>query len=328
MFGGRENIKVELQEVTKINSQAQAVACESGDSFSYDVLLVATGSRVNYFGISGMDKHAEAMTTISQTVQLRAKIFELLNGTKQTPKIAIIGAGPSGVELAGEINNLAKSLASKSKSMPKTPKVTIIEGQNRVLPILSEKVSSKSLDRLHKLGVEVILNAKVMSCEPGKLCVDVGDINADLIVWTAGTRPAEFVAAHSDIFEFGRGGKIVVNEFLQTKDPHIFALGDNAITTYSGMAQTAIFDGNFVAGNLILMQNGKQMMSYGATPPVYVVPIGNGWAIYQKGESIRSGRVGWLVRRSADKAIFEQFLPYKNALIRYKSGNKSAKLIK
>lgn len=319
-----KNVEFILDTIAGINPKKQTIRSEVGNEYSYDVAVLAMGNNVNYFGIDGMDQHSFSMTTIPQTIALRTKLVELFKKGKE-PTVAIVGAGPSGVELAGEVQLFARRVASKYRGHVAQTKVILIEGSDRVLPMFDPVLSAKAYKRLQKLGVETRLATRVNSCETGKVCISGEDIEADVIVWTAGSAPVKFYANHPRVFKLDKG-KVLVDEFLHAQGhDNIYVIGDNARTPYSGMAQTAIHDAKFVARNLIRQKAGQRTVKYRAWHPIYVVPVGEKWAVLQTQKNMISGYRGWLARRRADKWIFKNFLPYKSAITQWRRGTKMAK---
>jgi len=320
-----KNVELILDTVASINSHRKTLRSETGNEYSYDSVVLAMGNDVNYFGIDGMDQHSFAMTTIPQTIALRSKLIELFKKPGATPTIAIVGAGPTGVELAGELQQFARRISHKYRNHLAHPKVVLIEGSDRVLPMFDPVLSAKAYKRLQKLGIHSRLSTKVNSCEPGKVCLAGEDIQADAIVWTAGSKPVDFYAQHPREFKLERG-RVKVDKFMRAfghKD--IYVLGDNASTRSSGMAQTALHDAKFVVRNLLRIQKGTPAVAYRDWHPIYVVPVGEKWAVLQSEKHQISGYAGWLARRRADRWIFKNFLPYKQAIRQWRRGNKLAR---
>lgn len=153
--------------------------------------------------------------------------------------------------------------------------------------------------------------------------MNVGELHADLIIWTAGSKPVSFYSAHPHVFSLGKAGRVVVDEHLKPVGQHdIYVLGDNADTQYSGMAQTALFDANFVAQNLIREKSKTRLKTYKPKRPLYVVTIGPKWAVIEDGLRVTSGYRGWLIRRQADLVIFRNFEPYKQAIKTWRAGQR------
>lgn len=324
IFAHAKNVEVILDSAGFLDLKQKRIASLTGNIYSFDKAVFALGNTVNYFGVEGLEEHTETMHDISSTIQLRKALVELLKTERKKPiRIAVIGAGASGVELSGEIPNFAALVAKKYKIKKPQTKIVLIDSAPRVLPMLSEKASAKTAKHLNGLGVEIHLNMQVEACKKGELCMSAGDLKADLLVWTAGSKPVDFFAKNPTAFTLGRGGRVVVDEYLQPvghKD--IYVLGDNADTPYSGMAQTALHNAIFIAKNIIAEHSGKSAKPYRSRKPLYVVTAGPKWAIVQKGERVISGYRGWVIRRQADLAIFRYFQPYKQAVKTWRRANR------
>ncbi len=324
MLQHSRNVTFVLDTIERIDAKRTVIISETGTTYPYDVLILAMGNTINYFGIDGMQQHAFAMSTVPQTIALRNKLTELFKKSDTDPVIAVVGGGASGVELAGELQNYARMVAHKYRAHVKHPEVILIEGADRVLPNLDPVLSAKAYKRLKKLGVQLRLSTKVNSCQPNTVCLDSGDLDADIIVWTAGSRAVDFYADHPKVFELEKG-RVKVDEYLRAAGhDNIYVLGDNACTKFSGMAQTALHDAKFVVRNLLRAQKGTSPVAYRAWHPIYVIPIGERWAVLQTQKNKISGYRGWLVRRRADKWIFRNFLPYKAAIKQWRRGNRFA----
>lgn len=318
------NVTFVLDKVVSLDPKKHVIVSEVGNSYRYDQLILAMGNCINYFGIEGMEQNSFGLNTIAQTIMLRNRMTELFRSGKKTPTIAVVGAGPSGVELAGEIQHFARRISRKYKTPVAHPRVVLIEGADRALPMFNPLLSARAYVQLQKLGVELRLNTKVNTCEEGKVCLSGGDVEADIIIWTAGSRAVDFYANNSKLFELERG-RVKVDEFMRAEGHHdIFVIGDNAFTQFSGMAQTALHDAKFVTRNLIRIHKGKEPVEYRTAHPTYVVPIGDKWAVLQNDKHHWSGSRAWLFRRQADLWIFRNFEPYKKAVKTWRKGNSLA----
>ena len=112
---------------------------------------------------------------------------------------------------------------------------------------------------------------------------------------------------------------MVVDKYLQS-DPNIYVIGDSAVTEYSGMAQTALYDASFVARNLIRQEKGQSLHTYKPKQPIYAIPVGAHWAAVLWGEVRIYGRLGWLLRRLADLKLYLTFLPFFKAVTVWRYG--------
>jgi NADH dehydrogenase len=328
IFKNAKNVELILDSAGIVDAKKKRIASLTGNIYSYDKAVFALGNTVNYFGIEGLQQHTVTMSNIPSTIKLRKDLVELFKVPQKKPiRIAIIGAGPSGVELAGEIPAFAKLIAKKHNVKQPRVKVILIDGSDRILPNLAPKASQKVAKRLIDLGVEIHLNIRVESCTPGVICMSAGNIGADLIVWTAGSKPVDFYANNPDVFTLGRGGKVVVDDHLLAQGHEdIYVLGDNADTPYSGMAQTALYDADFISRNLLRIQKQQKIVSYRAKKPLYVVTAGPKWAVVQEGNKITSGYRGWIIRRKADLWIFKNFQPYEQAIKTWRHASRMSKL--
>lgn len=324
IFKRSRNLTIVQDRIVGIHTKKHHLVSESGNLYKYDRVIFALGNVVNYFGISGMEKSTMTLDTITNTIALRHELTTLLKSKQKTVSVAVIGAGPAGVELVGELQHFAQLVAAKFSMPVKQVHASLIEGSDRVLPTLDPRASRKAMGRLKQLGVKLMLGTQVNSCLPGKVCISTGDIDADLIVWTAGSKAVGFYSEHPEVFELERG-RVAVDQYLRAVgNSDIYVIGDNAATPYSGMAQTALHDASFVAKNLILESRGQPLKWYTAIRPIYAVPIGPKWAILQTKTKVISGYKAWLARRRADLAIYRNFQPYKQAIKTWRKGNKLA----
>ncbi len=323
IFKRARNVEVVLDKIASVHPSIHAVKSESGHGYEYDGLILALGNQVNYFGLEGMEEKTYCLNTISHTIALRHEFINLFKSGKPST-VAVIGGGASGVELAGEITDFAGKVAAKYRKKYVAPKVLLIEGADRVLPAFDPVLSARVYKQLQKKGVELHLSTKVNSCEIGKVCLNTGDIQADVIVWTAGSKLPAFYDQNAKHFSFERG-RVVVDDFLRAKGhENIFIIGDNAFTKYSGMAQTAIHDAKYLANNIVRFHQSKKTIPYDPKKPIYVVPVGKGWAAYSTDKHQFSGARAWMLRRRADLWVFRNFEPNGKALKRWRHGNRSA----
>ena len=325
IFKRSKNVNVVLDQIASMQPEHQQIRSNTGNVYDYDFLVLAMGNTLNYFGLPDMTKKTFSGNTMNQAIALRHKMTELFKKSHSTPSIVIVGGGASGTEIAGSVDMYRQLVAKKYGARGVKPKITLIEGADRVLPMFDPVLSAKAYKRLQKLGVDIRLNTIVDSCKPNKVCVRGTDIMADLIVWTAGSRPVDFYNDNQKYFTFEKG-RVKVDSFLRAeKHKNVFIIGDNAQTAYSGMAQTAIHHAFFLARHLLIIQKGKAPKPYQPWHPVYVVPIGKRWAVLQGSKKQWSGYRAWLARRRADLWVLKNFESEKAARAQWRMGNKLAK---
>jgi len=170
------------------------------------------------------------------------------------------------------------------------------------------KPYSRALQRrLRKLGVRLYLNEVVKAASADELEMSGHSIKSHTIVWTAGVTNHPFLKDNN--FALNDHGKAIVDQYLQA-EPDIYIIGDNADTKYSGMAQTALFDGKFVAENLLRKAEDKETLPYKAKRPIYVIPAGARWAAVLWGNLNIHGSLGWALREAADLRGFANYEPW------------------
>ena len=310
IFSDYTNITVAFDTAVDIIPDRSQVKGESGEYYGYSKLVVAIGNVVNYFNIPGMAENAETLYDITKTIQLRHRLVDALTKTSTGAlNITIIGAGPTGVEVAADILSFAKAVANKYGLQEPKINTRLIEAAPRILSRLEPEASLAAENRLQAIGVDVITDVKVLEATPATITTNKDTYDSDVTIWTAGTRTHPFIEQFASLFTLDTRHKVVVNEYFQSNNPNIYVIGDAAATPYSGMAQTAIHNAIWLADNFKRMSQDEPQQAYVPKEPEYTVPIGDGWAILQTATGIISGSEGWQARRQADRWVLENFLP-------------------
>lgn len=252
-----------------------------GHTIRYDILAIALGSISNDFGVPRVKEHCLYLDSRVQADRFRTRLLNhclrvsraMMNdpGANEQVHIAIVGGGATGVELAAELYNAAGALRHYGLEVfdESRLKVTLLEAGPRILPALPEKLSQAAKHELGVLGVEVMQNTQVIEARPRTLLTKAGDaIEADLIVWAAGVKGAEFLSELG--LETNPRNQIIVTDTLQTTvDPIIFALGDCASYTPPGeqrpvppRAQAAHQMASVVFDNIVRMQKDRPLKQF------------------------------------------------------------------
>jgi NADH:ubiquinone reductase (H+-translocating) len=315
IFGQDSNVTIVNDLVTELRAQTKEIKGQSGRVYSYDALVLGLGYEIEYYGIRGMREHAESIYTIFDTINLRNSLRDkLVDKAGQEIDVVMIGAGPTGIEAACDLELFTRIVADKYDVERAIPKVTILDRAPRVLPTLLPEVSEIAQARIEELGISTQLGVEVDHCTASHVSLkDKSVLPADIIIWSAGSRASSFFERYPDIFSLDARKRVQVNEYLQANSPDIYVLGDSASTKYSGMAQTAIGDAIQLADNFKRFANGEKIVEYKDTQPIYVVPIGHEWAVAQVGDKISVGDEGWKIRRDADYFVLSSFLPENSA---------------
>jgi len=258
----RPNIEVLLEEVREFNLKSRSVVTNEA-VLPYDYLVIAAGASHAYFGHPEWEPLAPGLKTIEDALEIRRRVllaFELaerqaLNGASDFPlNFVVVGAGPTGVELAGTLAEISRhALANEFRAInPARTRILLLEGGPRVLPAYSEDLSRKAQEQLKHLGVDVSTSHIVTRVEPGAVWVGDNRIPASVILWAAG------VAASSLGQKLGvpldRAGRVIVQPDLSIPGhPEVFVIGDLASLQdehgkmLPGVAPVAIQQGKWVA---------------------------------------------------------------------------------
>jgi len=292
----------------KINRQAHTIQLNDGEEISYDIVILAMGTVTNYFGIEGLDEFSYGIKSWEQIKRFKHHLHNQLEEQgRPDDNYLIVGAGPTGIELAGALPAYLQKTMHNHGIQGPAPKITIIEAAPRLLPHSPEAVSVSVQKRLSKLGVELRLGQKVEGETADSLMVNGQPINSRTVVWTAGTANNPFFTQNE--FTLTKRGKVQVDEYLRAEDD-VYVIGDNADTQYSGLAQTALYDGIFAVKDIKRRAAGKKPIAYVPKKPIIVIPVGSGWASVEWGKRVFGGIVGWWLREAADWIGFYDLQPF------------------
>jgi NADH dehydrogenase len=262
MLSDYPNIEVLMDEVVAFHVDEQRVELKTGAQLEYDYLIVATGSTHSYFGHDEWAKLAPGLKTIEDATEIRRRVllaFELaerkMQETGKHPQLnfVIIGGGPTGVELAGAISDIAKLYMMKNFRHidPSRAQVLILEGSPHILGMYPEDLQAKAREQLNALGVTLRINAHVSDVQPGYVMVGDERIDAVVTLWAAGVQASPLGKLLG--FETDRKGSVLVDQYLNPPGhPEIFICGDLAHFEQDGkqvpgVAQPAMQMGKYAA---------------------------------------------------------------------------------
>lgn len=298
-------------EVVLVDRKAKAIQTADGTSYGYDYVIISLGVVTNYFGIPGLDKYAYGIKSQDEVKHFKKHLHDQLEDQHQPDlNYVIVGGGPTGVELAGALPAYLKQIMKRHGVKDRKIHVDLIEALPKLLPILPVNTSRAVTRRLRRLGVKLYIGKAVEAETADELKVSGKPIRSHTVVWTAGVTNHPFFKQND--FVITKRGKVAVDIYLQAEDS-IYVIGDNANTPYSGTAQTALHDGEFVAKNLIRLQNSKQPRGYITRKPVVAVPVGSRWAAVNWGPVKVNGRLGWLLREASYLIGFHDLEPWPKA---------------
>jgi NADH dehydrogenase len=260
------NTEVIMDEVLGIDTRARRVTLKSGAVMVYDYLIVATGSTHSYFGHPEWSKVAPGLKTIEDATDIRRRVllaFELAErqmletGSHPQLRFVVVGGGPTGVELAGAISDIARLYMTRDFRHidTKTANVLILEGSPKVLAAYPPDLQVSAVKQLNELGVEVRTGAHVTDIQPGYVMIGDERIESVCTLWAAGVQasPLGRMLTADSSTELDKKGSVLVNEHLNPKNlPEVFVCGDLAHFEQDGkqvpgVAQPAMQMGDYAA---------------------------------------------------------------------------------
>ena len=308
---GAANVEVILGEVVGFDLDARRVQLNQGEELAYDSLIVAAGARHSYFGHDDWAEDAPGLKTIEDALEIRRRVllaFEIaerqayLTGRHEPLHFAVVGGGPTGVELAGAIADIARrAMASDFKAIQTAEaRVTIFEGASRVLGAYPEELSRKAERQLEELGVELRLNSLVSAVEPGRIRVGEEWIPASVTLWATGVAASPLgkaLGAPTD-----RAGRVLVAPDLSLPGHRdVFVLGDLAWLKDAngrevpGLGAAATQEGTATAANLLRDLRGEPRVPFKYWDKGSMATIGRNRAVALIGRWQSSGVVAWLL---------------------------------
>jgi NADH:ubiquinone reductase (H+-translocating) len=311
----QKNVSVMLAEVTGVDLNSRSVDASSPGvgvrRIQFDYLIVATGMRPSYFGHDEFARYAPGLKSLGDAETIRAKILSAYESADATDDenervrqmtFILVGAGPTGVELAASLAQMATiTMRGQFRRIdPAKSSIILIEGGKRILPTFAESLAKKAARQLEKLGVEVVTGVKVEKVDENGVVADGKRIPSATVLWTAGVAASPIVkllGAKTD-----RAGRVSVGPFMNLPDvPGVFVVGDATSVVCDGrpvpgVAQAAIQQGRYV-GRLISRQlKGREPeRPFRYFDKGNMAVVGKNFAILESGRLRMSGFVTWLV---------------------------------
>jgi NADH dehydrogenase len=334
----RENVTFHLGEVTHIALDERYVELDFGMSdtsaphprrIRYDHLVIALGSKTNFYQIPGLEQHAFQLKELNDSERIRAhteRMFAIAasetnrNRRREYLRFVIGGGGLTGVELATEMAERFDALSEQYHIDPAEPEMVLVELSPGILPSLDRRQVARSVEALQAMGIQILTNTRVTGMRETDGRLEMLRFPGEAIptrtmIWTGGIRISDLIRRSGA--ETGPQGRVIVNEFLQVKHyPEVFAIGDNALAinpqsgkTVPTAAQFALQQGYITADNLQRSIEGRALKIYRPKVLGEVISLGRhlaiGWASLPVGMQIRF--VGFLASL-LKRAISERHL--------------------
>ena len=305
-----ENVTVIMGDVIKIDKENKVVVMRNGDHIGFEYLIVALGARHSYFGHDDWEKYATGLKTLVDALHIRERILvsfekaercDSISEAKQYLNFVIIGGGPTGVEMAGAIAEVAYQTMLKNFrriDVTKT-KVYLVEGSPHILPSYPENLSEKAKKYLERFGVNVITGKRVTNVTEEGVMIENTFIPAYNIVWAAGNQASPILQSLG--IPLDRQGRAIVEADLSIPDhPNIFVIGDSACALdkrskpLPGLAPVAVQQGRYVAMLLRLRIPKAERPPFQYVDKGTMATIGRTKAIGMFGKIQFSGFFAWL----------------------------------
>ena len=346
------NLSVMLGEVSAVDRRARTLTVSPADmaprTIPFDYLVVATGVRANYFGHDEFAAHAPCLKTLADAEAIRARILSAYERAEQTDDLAerrramtfvLVGAGPTGVELAASMAQMARiTLHGNFRRIdPAETRIVLVEAGPRVLATFDESLGRKAVERLEALDVEVRTGMRVEAIDADGVLASGLRIESATVLWTAGVQASRLVAMLET--QTDRAGRACVEPGLHlAEDANVFVAGDAASLTQDGqpvpgVAQAAIQQGRH-AGRAIAAHLRD---AHAKTPPFRysdrgnMAVVGKNFAVLQRGRWRTSGAATWLLWALLHVAFLPQLQNRLRVQIQwlwsYLSGQRSSRLI-
>jgi len=310
MFKNTKNVKVILDEVIDINRDSKNIKLSTGDVLNYDQLVVSTGSLHSYFGNDSWSHYSNGLKGINDALIIREnllKAFEKAENENDDQRkqeylnFVIIGGGPTGVEMAGSIAEIAFNTIRKEfdNFNAEDPNVYLIEANNGVLPMFSDKLSQKAEKYLKDFGVTVLKNEKVENIDESTVYTNKRIIKSNNIIWAAGNKASTLIAKLNT--KTDESGRAIVDSFCSLIDDRdVYVIGDAAHykdtnnQPLPGIAPVAIQQGKYVSN--IIRNNNKRNENkpFKFSDKGMLATVGKYKAIGKIGNLEISGITAWL----------------------------------
>lgn len=305
----QENVSVIMGEVADINTEQKQVILSNQAWFEYDYLIVATGARHSYFGNDQWEVFAPGLKTIPDALSIREQILISFERAERADfgdilpylTFVVIGGGPTGVEMAGAIAEIAYKTMFKNfrKVNPKKAQIFLIEACPNILPSYPERLSKRAKKDLEKLGVRVLNNTKVTNIDSEGVQVEDTFIASKNVIWAAGNQASNLLTCLNTPLD--RPGRVIVASDLSLPHfPEVFVIGDAAHVEYKnkllpGIAPVAIQQGRYVAKIIAqgLAKDNRKPFKYFDKGSMAV--IGKAKAIAFIGKLQFTGFIAWLM---------------------------------
>ncbi len=318
LFAGNPDVTVVRDRLKSVDTTRKIAKCDA-KSFEYDKLILAIGSVTTFFGIKGIAKHAFGIKTLDEVTEFNAHIKdEIIKNRRLDKNYVIVGAGATGVELAGALHEYLEHLSIVHQVPRPRIRITIVEAAPRILPRMSKTASRIVSKRLKEIGVKVLVNHKVEQLHEDYITIEGKTVPTETVVWTSGVANNPFFTENGELFHLAPNGRVEVNQYLEAARD-IFVLGDNNTVKYSGMAWPALNQATFVAKHLARLASKQPLAAFRPAQPPSGIPVGANWAYVEWHGIYADGLAGHFIRRRMELHGYKQLLPRQIAVAAWRA---------
>jgi NADH:ubiquinone reductase (H+-translocating) len=304
----QRNCRVLLAEATAVDVPGRRVVLADGE-MPYDYLIVATGATHSYFGHDAWAEFAPGLKSIEDALEIRRRVLLAYEAAERATDaevrrawltFVVVGAGPTGVELAGALSEIARhALEDDFRTIdPEDARVVLVEAGPRVLAAFPDPLPAKAVEQLRRLGVEVRTGTAVTSIDAAGVTLGAERIEARTVLWAAGVAASPL--ARSLGAPLDRAGRVRVTPALTIPDhPEVFVTGDLAVheqdgAIVAGLASIAVQEGPHAAANIVHAIRGEPLVPFHYKDRGTLATIGRAAAVCNFGRVKLTGLVAWL----------------------------------
>ena len=322
IFAHHPNVEIVQDRVTAFDPHRHLISSKKKD-YHYDKLVLALGSVTTFFGIDGMAEHAYGIKSLEEVRKFHDHIHEEVVNQKLDKEYFVIGAGPTGIEMAGALNTYLRSLKTIYRLKNSHSKVTLVEAAQQIVPRMSKTAATKVSAQLKKQGIKVLVDHKVNALSKDAITIDGKKHTTSTAIWTSGVANNPFFKDAAQYFHLAPNGRVNVNPYLEAMDD-VYVIGDNNTVKHSGMAWPALAQATHVAKNIARVATKRHQIKFRPHSAPCGLPVGDSWGYVEWYGIYVAGRTGALVRRYMELYGYCQLVPYKVALPVWRAHDLSA----
>jgi NADH:ubiquinone reductase (H+-translocating) len=312
IFANHPNVHIVLDKVEHLDPDRRIVNGKK-QSYHYDKLVLALGSVTTFFNLPGLGKHAYGIKSLHEINRFQEHMHEEIVQKKLDKEYFVIGAGPTGVELAAALNEYLKAIKHLYRLKNTGSRVTLVEAAPRILPTMSKTASSLVARQLKKQNIRVLVDHKVESMDDDSIIIQGKDYPTTTAIWTSGVANSPFFARNHEHFTLAPNGRVKVNAYLEALDD-VYVIGDNGTADPHHMALPAMRQATHVAKNITRLATNQVQLPYRSRKVPVSLPVGETWGYVEWHGIYADGHFGAWLRRRIELRGYLRLMPKKVAL--------------